>query len=58
MFELDTGLLCRKAPVDLDRLLIACGLPGHHLPFSLGLGANAALQGMSREDREFNLCHI
>ena len=55
MRQLDARIGRGEAPVDLHFLSIACLLPGSHLLFQMGLIANTWLQGMSSEDREFNL---
>ncbi len=58
MFELNAGIRGSKAPVDTDRLPIAIGLLGCHLAFHFGAHADARVQTLPSEDREFNLGHV
>jgi len=58
MFELNAGIRGGKAPVDTNPLPIAFGLLSCHLAFHFGAQADATVQTLPSEDREFNLGHV
>jgi hypothetical protein len=58
MFELDAGISGGETPVDADRLPIAFGLPGCHIALQFRARADAPIQTLLSEHREFDLGHV
>src|SRR5258708_40317782 len=58
MLELDASIRGGEAQVDTDGLSIAFGLPSSHFVFQFGARADATIQTLLVEHREFDLGNV